>query len=481
MLFDTIIKSVEVFDGTGAAPFIADVAIRQDRIEQVGQLDELSAKKVINGQGLALAPGFIDVHTHDDTNVIRYPDCLPKISQGVTTVIVGNCGISASPAVLSDTPPDPMNLLGKQEDFKYPTFAEYAKAVQAANPAVNVAALVGHTTLRNNVMDDLLRTATDEEIEHMRQTLAQAMEEGALGLSSGLAYASAKQANADEVMRLAEILGHHGGIYTTHMRTEFEEIISAMEEAFETGQYAKVPVVISHLKCAGAGNWGRTVEVLDLMDKVSEHQDVSCDCYPYSASSSTLDLKQVTDEIDIFITWSESKPEHAGKMLKDIADEMQLPLMEAAKALQPAGAVYHCMDENDVKRVLKYKLTMVGSDGLPNDPHPHPRLWGTFPKVLGHYCREEQLFPLAEAIHKMTGMSATRYQLKDRGEIKTGAYADLVLFNPNTIKDTATFENPISVAQGIESVFVNGELSYLKDKVTENRNGVFIYRNNTHQ
>ena len=168
-------------------------------------------------------------------------------------------------------------------------------------------------------------------------------------------------------------------------------------------------------------------------------------------------------------------------MLKDIADEMQLPLMEAAKALQPAGAVYHCMDENDVKRVLKYKLTMVGSDGLPNDPHPHPRLWGTFPKVLGHYCREEQLFPLAEAIHKMTGMSATRYQLKDRGEIKTGAYADLVLFNPNTIKDTATFENPISVAQGIESVFVNGELSYLKDKVTENRNGVFIYRNNTHQ
>lgn len=480
MLFDTMIKSVEVFDGTGAAPFIADVAIRQNRIEQVGQLDELSAKKVINGQGLALAPGFIDVHTHDDTNVIRHPDCLPKISQGVTTVIVGNCGISASPAVLTDTPPDPMNLLGKLEDFKYPTFAAYAKAVQAANPAVNVAALVGHTTLRNNVMDDLLRTATDSEIDQMRQTLAQAMAEGALGLSSGLAYASAKQANASEVMRLAEILGHYGGIYTTHMRSEFEEIISAMEEAFETGQHAKVPVVISHLKCAGAGNWGRTVEVLDLMDKVSEHQDVSCDCYPYSASSSTLDLNQVTEDIDIFITWSESKPEHAGKMLKSIAQEMQLPLMEAAKALQPAGAVYHCMDESDVKRVLKYKLTMVGSDGLPNDPHPHPRLWGTFPKVLGHYCREEQLFSLAEAIHKMTGMSAKRYQLKDRGEIKVGAYADLVLFNPNTIKDTATFEHPISVAQGIEYVFVNGAPSYFKGRVTENRNGVFIYRNNTH-
>ena len=477
MLFDTIIKSVEVFDGTGAPAYTADVAIRHNRVEQIGELSEAMANKVIDGQGLALAPGFIDVHTHDDTNVIRYPECLPKISQGVTTVIVGNCGISASPTILASDPPDPMNLLGKQEDFKYPTFASYAQAVQQANPAVNVAALVGHTTLRNNVMDDLQRTATDEEIAQMRSTLDQAMGEGALGLSSGLAYASAKQATADEVMRLAQVLGQHGGIYTTHMRTEFEEIISAMEEAFETGQFAKVPVVISHLKCAGAGNWGRTKEVLNVMDEAAKHQDVSCDCYPYSASSSTLDLKQVTDEIDIFITWSEAAPEHAGKMLKDIAAEMQLPLMEAAKAIQPAGAVYHCMDENDVKRVLKYKLTMVGSDGLPNDPHPHPRLWGTFPKVLGHYCREEKLFSLAEAIHKMTGMSAKRYNLKDRGEIKVGAYADLVLFNPNTIKDTATFENPISMAKGVESVFVNGELSYLSGDVTKNRSGVFIYRN----
>lgn len=477
MLFDTIIKSVEVFDGTGAPAYTADVAIRHNRVEQIGELSEATANKVIDGQGLALAPGFIDVHTHDDTNVIRYPECLPKISQGVTTVIVGNCGISASPTILAGDPPDPMNLLGKQEDFKYPTFASYAQAVQQANPAVNVAALVGHTTLRNNVMDDLQRTATDEEIAQMRSTLDQAMAEGALGLSSGLAYASAKQATADEVMRLAQVLGQHGGIYTTHMRTEFEEIISAMEEAFETGQFAKVPVVISHLKCAGAGNWGRTKEVLNVMDEAAKHQDVSCDCYPYSASSSTLDLKQVTDEIDIFITWSETAPEHAGKMLKDITEEMQLPLMEAAKAIQPAGAVYHCMDENDVKRVLKYKLTMVGSDGLPNDPHPHPRLWGTFPKVLGHYCREEKLFSLAEAIHKMTGMSAKRYNLKDRGEIKVGAYADLVLFNPNTIKDTATFENPISMAKGVESVFVNGELSYLSGDVTKNRSGVFIYRN----
>ncbi|OJI29275.1 D-aminoacylase [Vibrio vulnificus] len=392
-------------------------------------------------------------------------------------MIVGNCGISASPTILAGDPPDPMNLLGEQADFKYPTFAHYAEAVTQAQPAVNVAALVGHTTLRNNVMDDLLRTASDEEIEQMRQALALAMEQGALGLSSGLAYASAKQATADEVMRLAQVLGQYNGIYTTHMRTEFEEILSAMEEAFETGQFAKVPVVISHLKCAGAGNWGRTVEVVDLMEKAAQHQDVSCDCYPYSASSSTLDLNQVTEEIDIFITWSKSQPHFAGKMLKQIAKEMGLPLMEAAKALQPAGAVYHCMDENDVKRVLKYRLTMVGSDGLPNDPHPHPRLWGTFPKVLGHYCREEKLFSLQEAIHKMTGMSAQRYNLNERGVIKQGAFADLVLFNPRTVKDTATFENPISLAQGIERVFVNGILAYFNGQVSKHRNGVFIYRN----
>lgn len=476
MLFDTVIKNIEVFDGSGKPSYLADVALNGERIAKIGQIEISAARHMIEGHGLALAPGFIDVHTHDDTNVIRYPECLPKVSQGVTTVIVGNCGISASPTVLAGDPPDPMNLLGEQKDFKYPSFSSYVDAVNQAKPAVNVAALVGHTTLRNNVMDKLDRTASDDEIAQMRVTLSQAMSEGALGLSSGLAYASAKQATANEVMRLAAVLAEHGGIYTTHMRTEFEEILTAMEEAFETGLHAKVPVVISHLKCAGAGNWGRTVEVLNLMDKVSQHQDVSCDCYPYSASSSTLDLKQVTDEIDIFITWSKSQPQYAGKMLKQIAQEMKLPLMDAAKAIQPAGAVYHCMDEADVERVLKYKLTMVGSDGLPNDPHPHPRLWGTFPKVLGHYCRDRKLFSLSEAIHKMTGLSAKRYNLKHRGVIEEGAYADLVIFNPNTVKDTATFEKPISVAAGIENVFVNGQLTYEKGEVSKKRTGVFILR-----
>lgn len=476
MLFDTLIKNVEVFDGTGAPGFIADIAISQDRIAEIGQLNEKSAITVIDGQGMALAPGFIDVHTHDDTNVIRFPECTPKISQGVTTVIVGNCGISASPAVLTGSPPDPMNLLGKQEDFQYPSFSSYAEAVNRAQPAVNVAALVGHTTLRNNVMDQLLRSATDEEIRQMQTTLATAMDQGALGLSSGLAYASAREATTNEVMKLASVLAQYGGIYTTHMRTEFEAILEAMQEAFETGRHASVPVVISHLKCAGAGNWGRTTEVLHLMEQTAQHQDISCDCYPYSASSSTLDLNQVTDEIDIFITWSEPHPALAGKMLKEIAGELGLPLMDTASMLQPAGAVYHCMEEKDVDNVLQYKRTMIGSDGLPNDPHPHPRLWGTFPRVLGHYCRGKQLFSLPEAIHKMTGLSAHRFNLKDRGVIQSGAFADLVLFNKETIIDTATFETPISYADGIEMVYVNGVLTYQKNKPINQRAGIFIYR-----
>ncbi|EMQ2876431.1 D-aminoacylase [Vibrio navarrensis] len=476
MQFDTLIKQAEIYDGTGAMPFIADVAIKQDRIVQLGQLANASAQQVIDGQGLALAPGFIDVHTHDDTNVIRFPHCLAKISQGVTTVIVGNCGISASPAVLSGEPPDPMNLLGEQSDFVYPTFAHYAAAVEQAKPAVNVAALVGHTTLRNNLMDHLQRPATQAEIEQMRAALAEAMEQGALGLSSGLAYASAKQATAAEVVQLAKVLAGYQGIYTTHMRSEFAEILTAMEEAFATGRQARVPVVISHLKCAGTGNWGRSVQVLERMESAAAQQEVSCDCYPYSASSSTLDLAQVNDEIDIFITWSKGLSQQAGKTLKQIAADLQLPLMQAAKALLPAGAVYHCMAEQDVQRVLKYPLTMVGSDGLPNDPHPHPRLWGAFPRVLGHYCREEKLFSLAEAIFKMTGMSAQRFKLADRGVIRLGAFADLVLFNPRTIKDTATFANPISAAQGIEAVFVNGHLSYHAGEVSPTRTGRFLYR-----
>jgi N-acyl-D-amino-acid deacylase len=476
MRYQYLFKNVTVIDGSGGPQYRADVAVKDDRIAAIAPVIEADAEVVIEGHERVLSPGFIDVHTHDDTNVIRMPEMLPKISQGVTTVIVGNCGISAAGATIRTQVPDPMNLLGEKEHFVYPTIAAYRQQVESVTPAVNVATLIGHTTLRSNQMGDLFRPANSEEIAAMREQLRSALQQGALGLSTGLAYASAFSAPTEEVMALAEELAAEQGIYTTHLRSEFEPILEAMDEAFRIGRHGRVPVVISHHKCAGAKNWGRTQETLKLFDKVRQTQDVSCDCYPYSASSSTLDLKQITDEFDIVITWSEPHPEMAGQSLRDIAGSWSLSLHEAGKRLMPAGAIYYNMDEQDVRRVLSYPLTMVGSDGLPNDPMPHPRLWGAFPRVLGHYSRDEGLFPLTVAVHKMSGMSAARYQLPQRGLIKTGYYADLVLFDALKVKDSATFSQPQQPAAGIDAVWVNGVLSYQHQAVTGLRAGRFLCR-----
>ncbi|WP_058914009.1 N-acyl-D-amino-acid deacylase family protein [Entomohabitans teleogrylli] len=476
MAFDYLFRNVTVIDGGGGAAYRADVAVSGERIAEIAPRITTAADCEIDGAGKVLAPGFIDVHTHDDTNVIRMPAYLPKVSQGVTTVIVGNCGISAATADISGEVPDPLNLLGEAQHFVYPTVSAYAHAVEAARPAVNVATLIGHTTLRNNHMDSLLRSATEDEIAAMRRQLRAALQEGALGLSTGLAYASAFAATTEEVMALAEELAAQQGIYTTHLRSEFEPILDALDEAFRIGRHGQVPVVVSHHKCAGAKNWGRTVETLAFFDKAREQQDISCDCYPYSASSSTLDLKQITDEFDIVITWSEAHPEEAGKTLQQIADGWGMSMIEAGKRLMPAGAIYYNMDEQDVRRVLSYPASMVGSDGLPNDPMPHPRLWGAFPRVLGHYCRDEQLFPLTVAIHKMTGMSAARYRLAQRGRVKKDYYADLVLFDPATVRDVASFTDPKQPAQGIERVMVNGVMSYTGDGQITGRAGRFLRR-----
>lgn len=476
MKFDYLFRNVTVIDGSGGAQYRADVAVQGDRIVEIAPMISGSAHEEIDGKGRVLAPGFIDVHTHDDINVIRMPEYLPKISQGITTVIVGNCGISAATATMKGNVPDPMNLLGEVEHFIYPTVAAYAQAVEQAKPAVNVGTLIGHTALRNNHMDDLFRAATSEEISAMRGQLRQALQEGGLGLSTGLAYGSAFHSTTEEVMALAEELAAGKGIYTTHLRSEFEPILEALDEAFRIGRHGKVPVVVSHHKCAGAKNWGRTVETLKLFDKVRQQQDVSCDCYPYSASSSTLDLKQITDEFDIVITWSEPHPEIAGQSLKQIAQNWSMTLTEAGKLLMPAGAIYYNMDEQDVRRVLSYPVTMVGSDGLPNDPMPHPRLWGAFPRVLGHYSRDEKLFPLTVAVHKMTGMSAARFQLDGRGLVKCGYYADLVMFDPETVRDVASFSDPQQPAAGIEVVMVNGVMSYGRDQQVIGRAGRFLRR-----
>jgi N-acyl-D-amino-acid deacylase len=263
------------------------------------------------------------------------------------------------------------------------------------------------------------------------------------------------------------------------MRTETAGILEAMSEAFQIGLSNHVPVVISHLKCAGIDNWGRSGEVLQTLETARATQLAGCDCYPYAAGSSTLDLGQVDERVKITITWSTPHPEIAGLTLKQIAGEWGVTQIEAARRLQPAGAIYHSISEEDMRRILRHPATMIGSDGLPNDPRPHPRLWGTFPRVLGRYSREEKLFSLPEAIRKMTGMPAQRFGLAERGLIRGGYFADLVLFDPGKIIDTATFADPVRLAEGIANVWVNGILSYASQEATGNRAGRFLPRGKT--
>lgn len=476
---DTLIRNANILDGSGAAPERMDVALSGDEICDFGVSLPYTAPAVIDAKGLTLAPGFIDVHTHDDTKVIEDPVMLPKLSQGVTTVIVGNCGISAAPVQLHGEPPDPMVLLGGVDSFRYPTFSAYVAAIENANPAINVGALVGHTALRNNHMDRLDRTATGIEISAMRHQLQEALDCGALGLSTGLAYHSANAASTEEVLALAELLSGAGAVYTTHMRSETEAILDAMHEAFRVGETSRVPVIISHLKCAGIANWGRSGEVLHALETARISQPAGCDCYPYAAGSSTLDLRQIDERVKITITWSTPHPEVAGQTLEQIASAWNMTQIETGRLLQPAGAIYHSISEEDMRRILQHPATMIGSDGLPNDPRPHPRLWGTFPRVLGRYCREENLFSLPTAIHKMTGMPAQRFGLAGRGLIRKGYFADLVLFDPARIVDTATFSHPISPAKGITCIWVNGVLSYTDQGATGKRRGRFLSRAKT--
>jgi N-acyl-D-amino-acid deacylase len=344
---------------------------------------------------------------------------------------------------------------------------------------VNVGALIGHTALRSNHMDRLNRAASPAEIAAMCAQLREALDGGALGLSTGLAYATARASSTEEVLALAAPLAAAGAVYATHMRSETETILDAMNEAFQIGKMTGVPVVLSHLKCAGIDNWGRGAEVLHCLETARAAQPTGCDCYPYAAGSSTLDLGQVDERVEVGITWSTPHPEQAGQSLDKIARSWGVTQLEAARRLQPAGAIYHSIDEQDMRRILAHPATMIGSDGLPNDPRPHPRLWGTFPRVLGRYSREQKLFTLSEAIHKMTFMPAQRFGLAERGLIREGYCADLTLFDAGKIIDTASFAEPERAAEGIAAVWVNGVLSYTAQGATGDRAGGFLSRGRT--
>ncbi len=473
---DLVIRNGEVIDGSGAPRFRADVGIVDDRIAALGDLARVRGAIEVEARGRIVAPGFIDVHTHDDQLLLGSPGMAPKASQGVTTVVVGNCGVSLAPLRLQRAPPPPLDLLGDRQAFRFRRFGDYLDALDEAPPATNAACLVGHSTLRVGCMDGLDRPATASEIDAMRASLADALEAGAIGLSTGLFYSLAQAAPAGEVTALASVLAPAGAIYTTHMRNEGDRVVDSLEETFGTARAAAVPVVVSHHKCAGMRNFGRTRETLPRIARAMEEQKVGLDAYPYTASSTVLrpDLVDLAEKV--LVTWSKPHPDQAGRELSSIAADWGVTPAAAAQRLQPGGGIFWIMDEGDVRRVLAFAHTMIGSDGLPHDSHPHPRLWGTFPRVLGHYARDVGLFPLEEAVRRMTGLPAATFGLAGRGAVREGAQADLVVFDPETVADRATFERPIQPAAGIDLVLVNGRAVWREGRATGDRPGRVLRR-----
>lgn len=473
---DFVLRGGEVIDGSGRPRFRADVAVAGDRVAAVGEVAKAAGARDIDVSGRIVAPGFIDVHTHDDRALFATPDMAMKASQGVTTVVTGNCGVSLAPLTLDRAPPPPLDLIGDRGDYLYPRFADYLAALDCTPAALNAACLVGHSSLRVGTMSELDRPARDSEVAAMQARLQEALDAGAIGLSTGLYYAPAAHAPPVEVEALTRLLGPAGALYTTHMRDEGEHVLDSLDESFAAGRAGHAPVVISHHKTTGVANFGRTAETLPRIAAAMQRQEVGLDVYPYIASSTVLTTGRLDAAIKVLITWSKPMPEMAGRELADIAADWGVGLAAAAQRLQPAGAIYWMMDEADVQRVLAFAHSMVGSDGLPHDVHPHPRLWGTFPRVLGHYSRDLGLFDLETAVHKMTGLSAARFGLTGRGAVAPGAYADLCVFDPAKVIDRATFAEPTLPAAGIAHVFVNGRPVWSEGRPTGNRPGRALRR-----
>lgn len=469
-----VIEGGEVIDGTGAPRFHADVGIIGDKVVAIGNLADRPARHRVSAKDRIVAPGFIDVHTHDDCFLLYAPiGPHPKLSQGVTTVITGNCGISLAPLITQE-PPAPLDLLGTS-DWRFESFASYLDSLEHAEPAVNAACLVGHATLRVKHMQHLDRAATPEECAQMALELESALQAGAIGMSTGVYYPPAQSATADELIAVGRPLTAAGGLVAMHIRDEGDAITAALREALYVGNVLGVTTVLSHHKLVGTANHGRSIETLGMIEAAAQTQSVCMDCYPYNASSTMLLPARVHQSSDVLVTWSKTEPLVAGRSLFDLARERNQPPEDVARALQPAGAIYFAMDEADVSRIIAHPLTMIGSDGLAHDAQPHPRLWGTFPRVLGHYVRERRLLSIELAIHKMTGLSARRFGLKGRGVIAQGNFADLVIFNEHQVADCASYQQPTQVSAGINAVYVNGVLA-CKDGETVNAHAGRVLR-----
>ncbi len=472
--YDVIIRNAAMVDGTGAASFEADLGIRGDRIATVGEIKDRNAVE-LDARGLTVAPGFIDVHSHDDWAVFLTPEMDFKVMQGVTTDVIGNCGMGAAPnpaaAVIFRA------LHGEQA--KVPAWSDYAgyfRAVDENPPSINVAVLAGHGSLRLGAMGNAKREPTIEEMASMRGYLRDAIDAGAVGLSTGLVYEPGRYARTEEIIELAREMRDSGALYASHMRNEARGLLDSVRETIRIGEEAGVAVQISHHKASGEENWGMVRESLKLIEQARARGiDVTADQYPYTSGSTVLSAVLQNGGLDesgarggmgtipaerILIASVPSHPEWEGRRLDAIAAEMDLGALEAARRIIGADpgtvVILDLMNEDDVRTVMAHPSTMIGSDGLAMGGKPHPRLYGTFPRVIGHYARDGGLFTIEQAIHRMTGMPAEKFHLRNRGVIREGAFADLVIFDAKEILDTATYADPRRYPAGIGHVFVNG-------------------------
>ena len=509
-MLDFLIRNATIFDGSGKKPYATDIAVKDGKILEVGKVSA-QAMRTIDANGMAAAPGFIDIHSHTDSILFVNGRAESKITQGVTTELCGNCGFSSAPC-LDETSRMEQESWRKRNnvDEDWYSLGEMLTALEKRPIALNFATMAGHANLRSYAIGFADRKATNDEIIKMKQCLREAMEQGAFGLSSGLIYPPSCFADVDEIAVLAGVAAEYGGFYSTHMRDEGDKLVEAVEEAIEVGRRSGVSVQISHHKACGKDNWGKVKTTLAMIEECRRYgMNIHVDQYPYTASSTSLSamlpqwcydggdeavlacianrraelLESLrsegnTDEwksVLISSVASDKNRSCEGMSIFDIAkagetepEEVVLDLLSEEKLA--VSMVHFSMSEEDIETVMRASFTMVGSDAsarsITGSGKPHPRAFGTFTRVLGEYSRKRGVIPLEFAVHKMTGLPAQKMGLKDRGLINNGNWADLVIFNPDEVSDTATYKNPHQVSKGIEFVFVNGKLAIEKGVIT---------------
>ncbi len=523
--FDIVIKNGLIIDGSGGLACKKDIGITGDKIVAIDDLKRASADLIIDGEGLVVSPGFIDIHTHTDLQLLVNSRAESKIHQGVTTEVAGNCGGSYFPIADDDLKEMDEHIFkqyGINIDWK--STEGYLNRLEEQKISNNHATLTGQGTLRSIAVGNNDVPATPEQIKEMKVLLEQSMAEGSLGLSSGLEYAPGSYATTEELIVLNQVVARYGGIYATHIRSEDDRVVEAIQEALRICKEAEVSTQIAHLKTANPGNWNKIDRVLEMINEAATSgTPITADRYPYIAYGTGLTMflplwsrQGETDEILARLEnkkavakikdYAESKGRNIGgwdrvvisacrleknKTLEGMsvqacADNLNVTPFEFVRTIlieerNRVSIIGFAMDEDNLKKVLSSPHVMIGSDGNAVAPHgklgegkPHPRFYGTFPRVLGKYAREEKIFDLTTAVHKMTHMPATKLGLKDRGLIAEDNHADIVLFNPETVIDNASFVDPHQFPTGIEYVIVNGKITIEKGKHTGATAGIVL-------